>query len=217
MESLDKDTLGCPHCDLLVDISKLRAGHFAVCPRCGGGLSRKRADAYNKVVSYALSALVALAMSCAFPFLSFSQAGLESTMTLIETPGMLWDNGLPAVALLVAAFIIVIPAVVMLLMLALCLPLRNGRWRPWLVPLGRWVFHLRHWAMVEVFIIGVIVSLVKIAHMAHVALGISFWAYIGFTVLFTLAVATLDRVQVWQTIDGLGSTRWQPGAGVGRS
>ncbi len=213
---MNDDTLGCPHCDLLVDIGKLRAGHVAVCPRCGGGLSRKRTDAYNKVVSYSLSALVALTMACTFPFLSFSQAGLESSMTLIETPGELWDNGLPVVALLVASFIIVIPAVVLVLMLGLCLPLRNRCWRPWLVPVGRWVFHLRHWAMVEVFIIGVIVSLVKIAHMAHVALGISFWAYIGFSVLFTLAVATLDRVQLWQTIETLGATGFKSSVADGR-
>ncbi len=59
--------------------------------------------------------------------------------------------------------------------------------------------------MVEVFIIGVIVSLVKIAAMATVVLGISFWAYAGFSICFTLAIYNLDRYQCWERIEQLGA------------
>lgn len=210
MQQSYPDTMGCPHCDLLVHLGELRIGQVATCPRCGGFLTRERADAIDKTAAYSLAALVLLSLSCAFPFLSFSQAGLESRITLLQTPGMLWESGLPAVAILVAAFIIVIPALVMLLQLAVCLQLRSQRRSPWLVPAGRWAFRLRHWAMVEVFIIGVIVSLVKIAHMASVGLGISFWSYIAFSLLFTFAVATIDRYQTWQAIDSLASGAGNP-------
>jgi paraquat-inducible protein A len=57
--------------------------------------------------------------------------------------------------------------------------------------------------MVEVFLIGVIVSLVKIAAMATVVLGISFWAYVAFTICFTLALSNLDRYQCWHLIEQL--------------
>ena len=57
--------------------------------------------------------------------------------------------------------------------------------------------------MVEVFIIGVIVSLVKIADMATIELGISFWAYAGFAICFTVAISNLDRYQCWERIDAL--------------
>ena len=57
--------------------------------------------------------------------------------------------------------------------------------------------------MVEVFIIGVIVSLVKIAKMATVGLGVSFWAYVAFSILFTMVVSALDRYQCWEQIEAL--------------
>lgn len=195
--------IACHGCDLLVDVQHLNVGQRAYCPRCGHFLTRVRANAHSKVVSYSIAALVALIIANAFPFLSFASSGLESVMTLPQTPGALFANGLPIVALLVAAFIIAIPALVLALLLLLCLPLYRGRWRPWLKPVGRWVFHLQSWSMVEVFIIGVIVSLVKIAKMATVELGLSFWAYVAFSILFTLAVAALDRFQVWQEIEAL--------------
>ena len=92
-------------------------------------------------------------------------------------------------------------------MLVLCIPLQKGRYRPWLVPVARGIFLAQNWAMVEVFIIGVIVSLVKIMAMATVVLGISFWAYTAFAICFTLAVANLDRYQCWERIEELGASR----------
>jgi paraquat-inducible protein A len=55
--------------------------------------------------------------------------------------------------------------------------------------------------MVEVFVIGVLVSLVKIGAMATVVLGISFWAYVGFAVCFTASLSSLDRLQMWREIE----------------
>ncbi|MEM0954091.1 MAG: paraquat-inducible protein A [Pseudomonadota bacterium] len=195
--------IACHGCDLMVDLAGLPEGQRAYCPCCGHRLSRRQKSAPEHIAAYAMAALITLLIACAFPFLSFAAAGLESVMTLPETAQALWDNGLPLVGLLVAAFIVLIPSVLLALLLALTLPLSRGQWRPWLKPLARWVFRLTSWSMVEVFIIGVIVSLVKIAKMATVTLGLAFWAYVAFAILFTLALALLDRYQLWQRIDAL--------------
>jgi len=197
--------IACLGCDLLINIGTLQHGESACCPRCGCFLTKHHADAYDRVLAFASAALGFLILANSYSFLSFGASGLESTMTLRQTPGALWDNGLPEVAVLVAAFIIVIPAIILVLMLALCIPLRQGRHHPWLVPVAKIAFLAQSWAMVEVFIIGVIVSLVKIAAMATVAIGASFWAYVAFTICFTAAVANLDRYQCWERIEALGA------------
>jgi paraquat-inducible protein A len=61
--------------------------------------------------------------------------------------------------------------------------------------------------MVEVFIIGVIVSLVKIAAMATVVVGLAFWAYAAFTLCFTVTIGSLDRYQCWEHLEALGEHR----------
>lgn len=199
--------MACHGCDLLVNVAGLGHGKTATCPRCGNVLTRFRTDAYRRVIAYAVSALVLLVLANSYPFLSFAASGLESVMTLRQTHVALWENGMQAVAVLVAAFIIIIPAVVLMLMLLLCLPLNANRYRSWLAPVAKGVFLAQNWAMVEVFLIGVIVSLVKIMAMATVHIGISFWAYAGFTICFTLAVAGLDRYQCWEKIEALGAAR----------
>ena len=198
--------IACHGCDLLVDVAGLEDAESASCPRCGCFLTRYRKDAFERVLAFASAGIVLLILANSYSFLSFAASGLESVMTLWQTPGALWEYGMPEVAVIVGAFIIAIPAAVLLMLLALCIPLNQGVYKPWLTPLAKGIFHLQNWAMVEVFIIGVIVSLVKIASMATVVLGISFWAYTAFTICFTLAVINLDRYQCWETIEALSKS-----------
>ena len=62
---------------------------------------------------------------------------------------------------------------------------------------------VKTWSMVEVFFIGVLVSYVKIVHMATVVIGISFWAYAIFTITFTMTISNLDRYQTWKRLEEL--------------
>lgn len=195
--------IACHGCDLLVDVSNLGDGQIADCPRCGHFLTRARADAYARVLASTVAAAILLIAANSFEFLSFSSSGLESVITLPQTPLALWENGMPEVAVLVAGFIIFIPAAVMFLLLLIAMPLYRRTYRWWLRPAAHLFFEIYNWSMVEVFIIGVIVSLVKIMAMATVVIGLSFWAYTGFTILFTLAISNLDRYQCWKLIEEL--------------
>ena len=67
--------------------------------------------------------------------------------------------------------------------------------------LGRLVFQASPWSMAEIFLIGVLVSLTKIASLATVVLGISFCGYVGFTLCFTMAIASLDKHFFWDALD----------------
>jgi paraquat-inducible protein A len=195
--------IACHGCDLLVDVGDLQHGTRAYCPRCGHFLTRYQRDAMSRVLAYTLASIILMVLASSYPFLSFGSSGIESVMTLREAPGSLWQYGMPWLAIMVAAFIILIPAFILLLMLAVSLPLLLGWNAPWLRASAKLLFELETWSMVEVFIIGVIVSLVKIAAMAAVVLGISFWAYVAFSICFTLSMVTLDRYQCWEMIEAL--------------
>jgi paraquat-inducible protein A len=195
--------VACPSCDLLFDVGGMRHGDKASCTRCGAFLTRVRDDVFVKLQAYTISGLVCLMIGCAFPFLSFESSGLESIMTLPQTAQQLYNQGRPDLAFLVAAFIIAIPGVVLALLLALSTCLIRGKYYAWMTPVTRLVFHMQNWSMVEVFFIGVLVSLVKIGHMATVVMGISFWGYGAFALFFISSVGCLDRLQCWNEIDRL--------------
>ena len=206
-EPVDPGLIACPSCDLLFDVSGMRHGEKASCSRCGNFLTRVRDDAFLKLQSYAIAGLVFLAIGCAFPFLSFKSSGLESIMTLPQTVQQLYDQGRPDLAFLVAGFIIIVPAAVLVLLLVLSTCILKQKFYGWMISITRLVFHMQAWAMVEVFFIGVLVSLVKIGHMATVVIGISFWGYGAFALCFIASVANLDRYQYWKELDRLAGLK----------
>ncbi len=195
--------IACPSCDLVFDVTNLENGSSATCSRCGTFLTRRSDDAFDRIKAYATAAMIMLVMANAFPFIKFAQAGLENTMTLPQTVIALWSNGRPWLALIVAAFIIAIPTAVLVMVTVLTATVSRGANPAWLRGLGRLVFHLQSWSMAEVFFVGVLVSLVKIAHMATVVMGLSFWAYAAFTILLVKVLTSLDRLQFWLRVEAL--------------
>jgi paraquat-inducible protein A len=191
----------CLECDLLVTIGELREGTRALCPRCGFVLSATVTDGLNRAMAFALSAALLLAMANAFPFLALKANGLESVMTLPRAAVDLYRDGYPEIAVIVLGVIVVVPAILIFLLLSVVAPLARGLDVPWLVPAGRLLFSLDKWSMAEVFVIGVIVSLVKIGQLATVVIGLSFWAYVAFSICLTAAVACLDKRQIWSKIE----------------
>jgi paraquat-inducible protein A len=197
------ERLGCVECDLLVRIGPLAPRERAACPRCGHLLTSNTPDGFTRSLAFALAAALLLAFSLSFPFLSLQASGMEQVMTLPGSAYQLYTGGYPSIAFLVMVPIIGIPALMVALLVGLLLLLRRAAPSAVLVPIGRTLFFLNPWSMVEVFVIGVIVSLVKVGHMAHVVLGISFFSYVAFAICFTAALTNLDRVRLWERIEEL--------------
>jgi paraquat-inducible protein A len=191
----------CLECDLIVRVGDLQGHQRATCPRCGHVLTVNTIDGLTRALALAVAAVVLLVLANSFPFLSFKAKGLEQVMSLPGTAIALYRDGYLTLAILVLGPIVGIPALMLLTILALVVPLRAGRFRPWFVPAGRLLFFLSPWCMVEVFVIGVLVSLVKIAAMATVVMGISFWAYVAFAFVFTATLSCLDRFHMWRRIE----------------
>lgn len=191
----------CPDCDLIVEFSPLRASQRAFCPRCGHLLTRRGFRALERATAFAVAGLLFLVLANIYPFLSFSASGQEQVMTLLQSSQELYRSGSKVLSLFVLAFIIVIPMLIIISLLLVLTPIILKRspligQRLW----ARFIFTLGPWSMVEVFILGVVASLTKIASMATIVLGLSFWAYVAFTLCFLLSMSALDRYQFWRTI-----------------
>jgi paraquat-inducible protein A len=195
--------LACHECDLLITIGILDEGATASCPRCGHTLAKNTPDGLTRTLAFSLAAAISLLFSNLFPFLSLEASGLEQVMTLPQSAYELYLDGYWTIAVLVMGPIMGIPALMLATLVALVVPLLRNQPAGWLIPAGRLLSTLSPWSMVEVFVIGVLVSLVKIGAMATVILGISFWAYIAFALCFIAAVTSLDRVLLWRRIEAL--------------
>jgi len=184
--------VACEECDLLVAVGPVGRDQRASCPRCGAALEVAREDHFGLALASALSALLLFGFTLAYPFLGFSAKGATRTMSLSEAGLGLLQEGEPLLGGFVIGLIVVAPLASMALIATLC----YGHIRRVRVPgkryLVRALHEIDHWNMADVFFIGVLVSLTKIASMARVEYGAAFWAYLAATFLAWLAVHSTD-------------------------
>ncbi len=191
----------CHECDLLVDIPELEPHEKAYCPRCSYLLAANRPNAQQRMFALAVTALVFLALSTAFPFLSLAKSGVEQTITLLETVGILFSEENRVLSFIVFASIVLVPALLLLGIVYVSIATETNTALPGARTALRWVLQLAPWSMAEIFLIGILVSFVKIVSLADVALGLSFWAYTLFTICTLAVMLLIDRREIWRKLD----------------
>lgn len=201
--AITSHTVACSECDLLISLPRLGARQRSRCPRCGHVLGFGNLERARHALPYALTGAALLPLSLLFPFMSFARGGVENEMNLFQSAQTLYQDGSIVLSFLVFGFIVVLPSLVILAVLLISLSLNTRRDLPGLPWVARFLYRVESWGMVEVFIIGVFVSLVKIAKMATVGLGLSLWTYVAFAAVLVAAVTRLDKLVVWEHIESV--------------
>lgn len=192
--------LACEECDLLVLLPDLAEHHKAVCPRCDFLLEENQPNRFERMVSYSIAGLIFFALSIPFPFLVFSAQGQEHTITLFQSVFVLFDEGHSWLAFGVFTSIFTVPVLLLLAMAFVAGALRSQRFWSGTRFALKLLFYLLPWAMAEIFLVGILVSFIKIVALADVNMGASFWAYVLATLSTTMAVRRLDRHLMWQLV-----------------
>src|SRR5437867_5435704 len=167
----------CHDCDLLQREVPLALGGTARCPRCGAVLYRRKANGLDRTLAYSMGAAVLFVIANCFPIVGLEAAGHQSSTTLFGTVRRLYDGDMTSVAALVFTTTILMPALEIAALLYLLLPLKLGRVPSGLPAVFRIVHAVRPWGMVEVFMLGTLVALTKLAHVASVVPGIALFSF----------------------------------------
>ncbi|GAK82539.1 paraquat-inducible protein A [Vibrio ponticus] len=179
------NVIACEECGLVSRLPEMQEGQSAHCPRCSHTLSSVSHQPCEKLIAYSVACLVMLAISLSFPFMSFSVKGITQEIFLINTVAMLDAFEQSALALLLLLTVLALPAIYLLLVTYLHLRIwqqnfkgRQIKASSKLVATCKWLFKFEPWLMADVFLIGVLVSLIKISSMADIGMGYSFWAFL---------------------------------------
>jgi paraquat-inducible protein A len=199
--SLANETEICHECDLNIAIPSLKINQKAVCPRCGYLLSAKRANAFERILAFAFTALIFLLASVLFNFISFKSNGLENDIKMLDSITILIDSGYSALAIIEIITVFVIPVFVLVSLIYIVSFLRLGRYPAKGHVLMNIIFKLLPWNMVEIFLVGTLVSLIKIISMAEIILGPSFFAFILFSVSMTAVLQHIDKRYFYQALN----------------
>jgi paraquat-inducible protein A len=190
------DAIVCEGCDAVYRRTPLRDREVARCPRCGTELERHPGAQRERILPLTVASLIMFAIANLFPIVEIELRGLRSQTTLAGAIVALAGEGMSLVALLVLATTLLFPLLQLLILMWLLVPLRQRQRAAGFTTLVRLMQTLRPWGMIEVFLLGVLVALVKLSSMATVLPGPALWAFMALTVLLT-AVLAFDPRGFW--------------------
>ncbi len=168
--------------------------------RCGCVLHRDRPDSLNRTLALTIAGVVLFIVANSFPFLSFEMQGQSTHTTLLTGVTDLYQGGNWFIAAVVLFTSILAPGLQLTLLLVVLISLALERMPFWLPRLFRWVRTLAPWGMMDVFMLGILVSVVKLSEIATIFPGASLFAFGVLILVLAAAQAALDPDLVWSRV-----------------
>ncbi len=190
--------MACHDCDLLQRIPQVPEGSAALCRRCGSMLIQNKPKSFQRPLALLFAGVILFIMFNAFPFLTFKKEGLEHRTHVVTGIRQLADQGMEALAALVAINLIIVPGLQLLASLYVLVPVSLNRRAPGMFRVFRYIRILQPWHMVEIFMLGVLVSMVKLAKMAQIIPGVAVYSLTAFIFVMAAASAAIDPHEVWE-------------------
>ena len=191
----------CHFCDTLHESAPLPEGTAASCGRCGATLYQNRPASLARATAFSATALILMVVVHSFPFLTMDAASIRTSLTLASAAKALVDQGSPALGFALALFTIFTPLVLATGLIYVCGPLLFGVAAPGATHVAKWLNKTEPWNMIEVFLLGVLVSLLKLGKVADVHFGMGFWAFAVLMLCMAAAVASIDRDELWDRLE----------------
>lgn len=194
------NVLSCNSCGLLQEVDTLPKGRVAECARCGGRLTEGPRGSLQLTAALALAALILYVPANIYPILRMHLYGAYSESTVWDGVVRLADANQWFVAVIVFLASIVIPLLKLsgLLYLVASTGLGVGRRLRDRTRIYRFIGVIGPWAMLDVFLLAVLVGLVQLGQLATILPGPGLIAFAAVVVLTMLASASFDPKLIWQ-------------------
>ncbi len=189
--------LVCDACDALYARPALAHDTVARCVRCGIPVGRGHRVTLDEQLALAVAALVLLVIANLSPLVSLDLRGQHTAATLLDCVRITWQSGERLVALLAVGTAFVFPLALVVLRLYVLAPLVAGVPPRGFVAAMRMLRWVTQWSMVEVFMLGVLISVVRSAGLAQAGMQPGLFAYAGVMLLLTASIASGQR-RLWQ-------------------
>lgn len=193
--------MACPECDLVHELGAVTPGRSARCSRCGATLYGPQRDSLNRTLALTLAGAILFLIANTYPFLGFKIGTQTRETTLATGIYQLYRQDMVVIGTVVLFTVVIVPAIHLFSLLYILVPLRMKRAPRHLADVFRLLLFLKPWGMMEVFMLGILVSVVKLVKMATLIPGVALYAFLTLIFILAAMAVTLDDHLIWEHID----------------
>lgn len=185
--------ISCHSCRQLCD------EYAAHCTRCGEPLHFRKAESISRTWALVITAAVLYIPANVYPIMTVTQLGRGNPDTILSGVVHLIEAQLWGLALLVFFASIMVPVLKLLVMSYLLISVQYAScWRPRdRTRLFRLTEAIGAWSMIDIFLIGILISLVKLDALATIEAGPGASFFAGVVVVTLLAAQSFDSRLIW--------------------
>jgi len=200
--------IGCHFCHTLshvpvlpedadVDNTELR------CPCCQSIIHSRIPGSLNKTWALLIAAIILYFPANTLPIMTVILWGNGQPDTIMSGVIHLFDGGMWPLALLIFIASIFIPVLKLIILTGLMISVHlKSSWKPKdRTTLYRITEFVGRWSMVDVFVIGILVTLVQFGNTANVSPGIGALSFAAVVILTMFAAHTFDPRLIWDAVD----------------
>jgi paraquat-inducible protein A len=192
--------LGLAACHTCRRVSPVSVGK---CPRCGSPLHLRKPASIQNTVALMLAATALYIPSHLLPIMTVVELGIVTHNTILTGMMTFWRSGAYPIAIVIFTASILIPLLKIVALTWLCLA-ATGKVRPSPTVLGRLYLLtelLGRWSMVDIFVVGILVSLVQLGNYMAITPGPGALAFAGVVMLTMFAAMSFDPRLLWDRLD----------------
>ncbi len=200
-EPLVPDTLReCLDCGQMHSLPVLPRRGVIQCLRCDSVLRRVRPNPLTRPLGLAVAGLMLLAAALLTPMLTMDFYGLERRAAMLTGAHILEARGRWALSVVIFLTVGVMPAIKLGSLILVLGGLRLPRPPPGLRLVFRLYGRIGPWAMIEVFLVGVMIAYSQASSFGRVDAGAAIYLLGALVLVMVLLDATLDAEAVWRAL-----------------
>ena len=197
-----KQLIACHECDLLLRKPEASAGERVECPRCGYELYTHRSHVIRRSLALVLAALLLYVPANFLPIMRLNLLGQTTEDTVWTGVLGLYNSGMQSVAVVVFLCSMAVPLLKLLCQLAVLLSIQLDMGRSYGLLLYRIYHHMREWGMLEVYLMGILVAIVKLVDLAELSIGLGLLCFVALLLVQVWLEVTMSPHQIWEALSG---------------
>ncbi|HEY7772627.1 MAG TPA: paraquat-inducible protein A [Marinagarivorans sp.] len=189
--------MSCSHCGQIQALPEGDSDTVVVCSRCQHPLSFGYGHWREKTAALVITGVVLFIVSNCFVFLGLKVGAFYHESNLLSGVWALVAHDHIPLAVLVFVTIFLFPLFELFALSYLVLPCYWGVRLPYQITIFRWFSKAAPWSMLEIFLLGVLVTSVKLGDMATIVLGVSIVSFFALVAVLGAAYWCIDKQDLW--------------------
>ena len=161
-------------------------------------------DTISRSLALSLAGLLLFVPAIFLPLMTFSKIGMNESDNILQTILEFINQDYYIVAIAVFFSAVLFPLMKLSLLTGISFSLKTNRYSKMLGRGFRLYNHLEEWAMTEVYMLGIMITIIKMYQTAEITYNTGFYCFIG-VVIFTMASSlSVCKESFWNLIESKG-------------